>query len=326
MAYSINPNLPKARGMAMQLLIREQLPVQMVANKCGVHRSTVWRWKRKWLILNQNVQFTNPNRPTRPVSAKNKLANCSWRIATKSSRPHGHAWALPDEVVQTILQVRQQLKRCAEVVWHHVTTVLGLRVSLSSVRRVLRRHHCFDGARKQRVRPDNPKRPKVTRPGGLVQSDTIHYICPYTHRRRYVYTVIDIYSRIAYAEVHSRILPGIAAQVVLRAQQNWRESSSFSIAMVQTDNGPEFGRYFEQVLGQNNIATRHSRLGRPNDNAHIERFNRTIQEECLGSRTSSRLANASLQAKLDQYIAYYNHHRIHLGLQLQTPGEMLQRF
>lgn len=31
------------------------------------------------------------------------------------------------------------------------------------------------------------------------------------------------------------------------------------------------------------IAIRHTRLGRPNDNAHIERFNRTIQEECTGS-------------------------------------------
>ncbi len=55
MAYSINPNLPKARAIAMQLLVREQLPLWVVANKCGVHRITIWRWKRKWDILNQNV-------------------------------------------------------------------------------------------------------------------------------------------------------------------------------------------------------------------------------------------------------------------------------
>lgn len=47
MAYSINPNLPKARATAMQLLIREHMPLQVVANRCGVHRSTIWRWKQK---------------------------------------------------------------------------------------------------------------------------------------------------------------------------------------------------------------------------------------------------------------------------------------
>ena len=51
MAYSINPNLPKARATALQMLIRDQLPLGVVANKCGVHRSTIWRWKRKWDVL-----------------------------------------------------------------------------------------------------------------------------------------------------------------------------------------------------------------------------------------------------------------------------------
>lgn len=53
MAYSTNPNLPKARAIAMQLLVRELLPVQVVANKCGVHRSTIYRWKLKWDLLNK---------------------------------------------------------------------------------------------------------------------------------------------------------------------------------------------------------------------------------------------------------------------------------
>lgn len=57
MAYSSNPNLPKAGAFAMQLLVREQLPVQTVANRCGVHRSTIYRWKCKWDKLNENFQF-----------------------------------------------------------------------------------------------------------------------------------------------------------------------------------------------------------------------------------------------------------------------------
>ena len=65
MAYSINPNLPKARAIAMKLLICDQLPLSVVARKCGVHHSTVWRWKRKWDVLNAHVQLANDNRPNR---------------------------------------------------------------------------------------------------------------------------------------------------------------------------------------------------------------------------------------------------------------------
>ena len=241
MAYSTNPHLPKARAAALRLLVEAGLPASTVALRAGVHRSTVWRWKRKWIALNEHVECNNPNRPSRPVSTANKLAACRWHIATESSKPHSHAWAIPDAVIQQILQTREQLKRCAEVVWHHVTHILGIAISLSSVRRILRRHHCFDGARKPRVRRDNPRRPLVTAPGELVQTDTIHHVDPTTGRRLYYYTVIDLYTRLAYAQVATRILPGIAATAVLEARQVF----GFPFAMVQSDNGPEYGRYFE---------------------------------------------------------------------------------
>ena len=72
-----------------------------------------------------------------------------------------------------------------------------------------------------------------------------------------------------------------------------RNESGFDFRLVQSDNGPEFSRYFEQVLAKHSIPTRHTRLGRPNDNAHIERFNRTIQEECLGRTITYNSATIS---------------------------------
>lgn len=321
MAYSINPNLPKARAIAMKLLIAEHLSLQVVANRCGVHRSTIWRWKQKWDEINKNVQFDNPNRPNRIFSFKHKLLACKWLIATGSSRPHTCSHAISDSIVRRVMELRYALKRCAEVVWHYLTTEDGIGISLSSVRRILKRNHAFDGARKNRVRPDNPRRPDPTYPGELVQTDTIHYICPTTKKRRYVYTVIDLYSRLTYAEIHDHIRPGTAADVIFRAQAY----GGFAFHMVQADNGPEFSRYFEHRLRAEGIQIRHSRLGRPNDNAHIERYNRTIQEECLGGRISSKVATAGLQKKIDEYTKYYNTKRVHLGIQLRTPVEMLQR-
>jgi transposase InsO family protein len=321
MAYSINPNLPKARALAMRLLVQEQLPLQIVANRCGVNRSTIWRWKRKWLKLNEHVELTNHYRPGRAAGKVFRFTACTWNIPTLISRPRTSPQAVNGQLVARVLELRAQLKRCAEVIWHHLVYKDGVRISLSSVRRILKRHYCFLGARKKRVRPDNPRRPVVTRPGELVQTDTVHYICPLTKCRRYVYTVIDLYTRMTYAEVHSRILPGLAAGVVTRASTQF----GFAFQLVQADNGPEFGRYFAQVLAKSSVAVRHSRLGRPNDNAHIERFNRTIQDECLGRYLTYKTPNKQIQTKLTKYLDYYNTRRVHLSLQCKTPVEMLQR-
>lgn len=302
MAYSTNPNLPKARAIAMQLLVRDGLPLQVVANRCGIHRSTVWRWKRKWNKLNEYVQLTNDNRPRRfqvSPSSSFRLAACTWRIPTVPSRPHTSPTAVSEELAQLVLAVRAQLKRCAEVVWHHLVTVLSVSVSLSSVRRILWRSGVARG-RKNRVQRDNPRRPRPTSPGELVQTDTIHHVDPKSGRRLYYYTVIDLFTRMTYVTLAPKLRQGLAAQAVLEAQQHW----GFHIAMVQADNGPEYQRYFEQQMRKVGIQTRHSRLHRPNDNAHIERFNRTVQTECIG---------------------YYNNKRVPLGIQMRTPSQMLQR-
>lgn len=323
MAYSTNPNLPKARAIAMQLLVREQLPLLVVANKCGVHRSTVWRWKRKWDVLNQNVQFTNYNRPSRfqaNPSSNFRLAACTWRIPTVPSRPHTSPTAVGQELVDLILTVRSQLKRCAEVVWHHLVTVLSVSVSLSSVRRILWRSGVAKG-RKNRVRRDNPRRPHPTKPGELVQTDTIHHVDPRTGRRLYYYTVIDLFTRMTHVTLAPKLSPGLATQAVLEARDAW----GIQIAMVQADNGPEYGRYFEQQMKRVNIQSRHSRLHRPNDNAHIERFNRTIQTECIGYYWQKSVPLSYQQAKLTAYLEYYNNKRVHLGIQMKTPASMLQR-
>lgn len=320
MAYSTNPNLPRARALALKLLILEGLPLNVVANKCGVHRATIYRWRQKWLEINQNIDLANHYRPNRQLGKQFRFAALKWRIPTLSSRPLTSPNAVPENVVGLVISLRRLLKRCAEVVWFHLRQDKGVNISLSSVRRILKRHQYING-RKKRVRPSNPIRPLVTGPGELVQTDTIHYVDPFTKRRKYVYTVIDLYSRMAYAEIHSHIRPSIAAKAICQAEARF----GFKFAMVQADNGPEYSRYFEDTLARVGVATRHSRLHRPNDNAHIERFNRTIQEECLGRYLNFRIPNQQTQTKLNTYLEFYNMKRVHLSLQYRTPHQMLQR-
>jgi transposase InsO family protein len=321
MAYSTNPYLPKARATALKLLLIEGIPLRQVAERTGVHRTTIWRWVRKWQQLNATRQFTNDNRPSRARGVRGRILPARWLIATDSSRPQTHARAIPPQIVAMVLAVRDELKRCAEVVWHHLTVTLGVKISLSSVRRILRRHHYFDGARKKRVRPDNPRRPHVSQPGELVQTDTVHHVDPTSGKRLYYYTVIDLYTRMAHTTVSHVLRPGLAAQAVLDAQKLF----GFSFTMVQADNGPEYGRFFEHTLHTQGIPTRHSRLHRPNDNAHIERFNRTLQTECIGYYWRRSVPLLRQQAHLTKYLDFYNTQRVHLGLQMQVPADMLQR-
>jgi putative transposase len=161
----------------------------------------------------------------------------------------------------------------------------------------------------------------VTEPGELVQTDTIHHVDPDSGKRLYYHTVIDLFTRMTYVTMATVLRQGLAAQAVLDA----RTAFGFNFAMVQSDNGPEYGRYFEQRIQASGIQTRHSRLGRPNDNAHIERFNRTIQTECIGYYWRRSVPLQRQRDTLVAYLDYYNQKRVHLGLQMRTPAEMLQR-
>lgn len=225
---------------------------------------------------------------------------------------------MSEAVVDRIRYYRLRYGRCAVIV-HAYCEREGTQVSLATVRRILRRLGFV--TRKRYVRKWRPpvERPLVSRPGDLVQTDTVHLYDHATKQRTYLYTVVDVYSRWAYVEHHAHLSARLAAAVIQRR----RVYAGFEVAFVQADNGPEYTNEFERVLTANGVTVRHSRVRRPNDNAFIERFNRTIQEECTGSTSPVGLA---LQSKILAYLAYYNEERLHLGIQCKTPLEMLQRY
>ena len=317
MSYSSNPLLPKARADAVRLLVLEQLPVAVAARRSGIHRTTLWRWKRQWDELNYNVQLTNDNRPGRPVGSKFRLAACTWRIPTRSSRPHSCKHAVAAAVVERIRYYRNRYGRCAVII-HAYCQKEGTEVSLATVRRVLGRLGLIAKRKWKRGYRPPVARPAAEQPGDLIQTDTVHLYDHATKGRTYLYTLVDVYSRWSYSEHHQVLSQKLAAAVIQRGQAY----AGFHFQMVQADNGPEYGKHFEELLRANGNAVRHSRVRRPNDNAFVERFNRTIQEECTGSLSPVGL---NLQSKVLSWLAYYNDERLHLGIQCRTPREMLQR-
>jgi len=193
----------------------------------------------------------------------------------------------------------------------------GIVVSLSSVKRTLDR--C--GLRKKRSlwkRPhDYTERPQPAYAGALVELDTIHIIAP-DGSRIYVYTLIDLYSRWTHAEVVTRI--GAEASVEFISQAI--KVAPFKFDLIQTDHGSEFSTWFTHCLLTWDIKHRHSRVRQKDDQAHVERFNRTIQEECL-DRIEHSLG--SFKVAIPKYLHYYNTERTHMGINYQFPLQLVPR-
>lgn len=101
------------------------------------------------------------------------------------------------------------------------------------------------------------------------------------------------------------------------------EDAPFAVRTLQSDHGPEFSKWFTKQCTANHIAHRHSRVRRPTDNGHLERFNRTIQEECL-QRVSRSLR--SWQKEIPEYLRWYNTERPHMGLDMKTPFEVVRSY
>ena len=156
------------------------------------------------------------------------------------------------------------------------------------------------------------ERPEAVNPGDLVQLDTIH-LMEDEKSRIYVYTLLDLYSRWSHAWAVKKVNTRKSVEFVRRAKGKF--PSDFKC--LQSDNGSEFSQHFSERI---KIAHRHSRVRRPNDNAHLERFNRTIQEELLDKLPRDVDV---INRYLPKYLKYYNTERLHMGIGFKTPAQML---
>lgn len=237
-------------------------------------------------------------------------------IPTKSSKPKHSPTAITKEIKDQIIIQRLTRHRCAEVV-HKELSNRQINVSLSTVKRTIDRYGLTKKKSPWKRLHRSTERPLAEKPGILLQIDTIHFI-ESTGRRFYIYTIIDLNSRWGYAKLYNRINPKNSWLFVREAMAQ----APFAFSTIQSDNGQEFSSYFTFHLNLLKIAHRHSRVRKPNDNAHVERFNRTLKDECFGLRPK-HLEN--YQELIQPYLDYYNNHRLHFGLDLETPAQVLQR-
>ena len=205
----------------------------------------------------------------------------------------------------------------------------GEKISSWRVQYVIQKHNLYynpkQSAKTRRKRKRALKKKRITelkkkkKPGFLLQVDTI---CIWWNGiKRYILVSIDVFSKIAFARFYKTHSSYNAADFLLRLNYLFQGK----IKNIQTDNGSEFGKYFERACQQLGIQHYFSRTRTPKDNAHIERFNRTLKEQHLqvnGFTPDITLANQ----ELTEWLIHNDFEKPHQSLGYLTPFQFHQKY
>lgn len=271
------------------------------AKNLGISRQTVYRWKLK---------------------ARSYRGRLVWHGLTRlSTKPHILHYKLDSGTRNEIVTTRQT----DHVGARKIRRILQLPVSDQTVHRFLkdkglvlkqpkyRRPHFQNGL---------AMRPANTKTLGHLQMDTKHvtpelsglsFTC-------YEYAAIDILSRYKAAV----ILPNIDAESASLALEFFLKWFPFKVKYIQTDNGLEFQRSFEDTCQKHQIKHYYIHKNSPNENAVIERSFRTDQDEFYYWLEEIPVHIGEVNDWLQRFMIKYNTTRLHQALNYKTPLEIVR--
>lgn len=135
-------------------------------------------------------------------------------------------------------------------------------------------------------------------------------------------TIVDIVTKVAHA---SRITGGYAKNTI-QTLEEFSHTYNIPIHTVQTDNGSEFLGDFHHYLETQSIKHLFIYPRCPKVNGVVERFNRTIQEECIERFPEWQIDPEAGDRNLSQYLNWYNSTRPHASLNYLTPLKFAEQY
>jgi len=297
----------KAKLRARVLIFWEKHGLRATQDAFPHKRSTLYLWKKQWEAGEKKIEALN-EKSRAPKTKRKRL------------------W--PGEALAEIKRLRQEhpnlgseklhpllLKFCASqnfkcpksrTIANLIKDLGGLRVfpqKISHFGKVKKTNH-------QRILR-KPKDFKALYAGHLVALDTVERFVQGC--RRYVITFEDIYTRFGFAwsttshaSLAAKEFFGLCRKVF---------PHPFEFQHVLTDNGSEFKKHFDEELRNLHMIHYHTYPKTPKMNAHLERFNRTIQEEFIDYHSFLLLNPDEFNRKLVDYLIFYNTERVHHAFQ-----------
>lgn len=269
------------------------------AKELGVHRSTILRWKKR------SSRFGR---------------ECINGVRRTSTRPHTIHHSLSDEDERRIIEVRKKYGCTAEKIKY----ILKLKVAHRTIHRFLKRSGLvseYGYHRRPRFQDTFHMHAKNVTTVGYLQMD-VKVVTPELSGLPWTcfeYAVIDIYSRWKDAVILNQLDQNGAMTALLEIIPRL----PFETVFIQTDNGLEFQKRFDAMLTDMNIQHHFIHKATPNENAVIERSFRTDEEEFYFRIEKRPKHYDELRELYRKYLYYYNHERLHMGINFKTPAEMV---
>lgn len=157
-------------------------------------------------------------------------------------------------------------------------------------------------------------------PGYLIAQDTYYVGSIKGVGRIYQQTVIDTYSKVAFAKLYDRKNALVAADVLNDKVIPWFESENIPILRILTDRGTEYcgsreHHEFQLYLSIEDIEHTKTKARHSQTNGICERFHQTIQNEFYSTAFRKKVYSSidELQQDVENWLQEYNEHRPHSG-------------
>lgn len=291
----------KAKYKAKVLIFWEKHGLKATLDAFPHKRSTLYLWKQKWIKGNKKLEALN-DKPKTPQTKRKRL----WpiEIIEEIKRIRNKYPNLGGEKIYPQLQAFCLTKnlKCPKP-----RTIANLIKDLGGLRQYPQKVTHFGKIKKinRKKTLRKPKDFKPLYPGHLVALDTVERFV--NGCRRYIITFEDIYTRFSFAWATNSHCSKAAQEFFEKCQKAF----PFPLQYVLTDNGSEFKKHFDEELKKLHINHYHTYPKTPKMNAHLERFNRTIQEEFIDHNLFLLLDLQEFNNKLIDYLIWYNTQRVH---------------
>jgi len=161
---------------------------------------------------------------------------------------------------------------------------------------------------------------ETAHPGYLIAQDTYYVGTIKGVGRIYQQTVIDTYSKVAFAKLYTSKTALVAADMLNDRVIPWFDEQEIQVLRVLTDRGTEYcGKIehheYQLYLAIEDIDHTRTKAQSPQTNGICERFHRTIQEEFYSVTFRKKIYSTleDLQNDVNKWLIEYNTYRTHSG-------------
>jgi len=194
-----------------------------------------------------------------------------------------------------------------------------IKISRATVYRILVRRRLIIPKEKSKKKPAQLYTKGY--PGEEVQIDTTE---PFGKRKGIQISAIDDYSRWGGGDLYYGNT-SLMASLFLR---DFVIKAPFPISAVRVDNGSEFKGEFKKTCKELSIKIIRNPVHSPEKNGKVERFHRTINEECLWRVNAEKHDLEYGRYWLNRYLSWYNSKRKHggYGMNTKTPRQKIEQW